>query len=150
MYKIYHVEMGETLESIATKFGTDVETLKQINGINGNVSLMPGSFLIVPTLDDRFLTYTVKTGDTIYNISSKYGVDPNLVLKLNGLETENYIYPDQKIIIPNTNYQFYITKKNDTLLNVAQALNKNIDELLQTNENLYLEPDQMIIYNKNS
>lgn len=150
MYKIYQVEMGETLDSIATKLGTDVETLKQINGINGNVSLMPGSFLIVPTLDDRFLTYTVKTGDTIYNISSKYGVDPNLVLKLNGLETENYIYPDQKIIIPNTNYQFYITKKNDTLLNVAQALNKNIDELLQTNENLYLEPDQMIIYNKNS
>ena len=150
MYKIYQVEMGETLDSIATKLGTDVETLKQINGINGNVSLMPGSFLIVPTLDDRFLTYTVKTGDTIYNISSKYGVDPNLVLKLNGLETENYIYPDQKIIIPNTNYQFYITKKNDTLLNVAQALNKNIDELLQTNEKLYLEPDQMIIYNKNS
>ena len=150
MYKIYQAEMGETLDSIATKLGTDVETLKQINGINGNVSLMPGSFLIVPTLDDRFLTYTVKTGDTIYNISSKYGVDPNLVLKLNGLETENYIYPDQKIIIPNTNYQFYITKKNDTLLNVAQALNKNIDELLQTNENLYLEPDQMIIYNKNS
>ena len=150
MYKIYQVEMGETLDSIATKLGTDVETLKQINGINGNVSLMPGSFLIVPTLDDRFLTYTVKTGDTIYNISSKYGVDPNLVLKLNGLETENYIYPDQKIIIPNTNYQFYITKKNDTLFNVAQALNKNIDELLQTNEKLYLEPDQMIIYNKNS
>ena len=150
MYKIYQVEMGETLDSIATKLGTDVETLKQINGINGNVSLMPGSFLIVPTLDDRFLTYTVKTGDTIYNISSKYGVDPNLVLKLNGLETENYIYPDQKIIIPNTNYQFYITKNNDTLLNVAQSLKKNIDELLQTNENLYLEPDQMIIYNKNS
>ncbi len=150
MYKIYQIEIGETLESIATKLGTDVETLKQINGINGNVSLMPGSFLIVPTLDDRFITYTVKQGDTIYSISSSYGVDPALVLKLNGLERENYIYPDQKILVPNSNYQYYITKENDTIMSISQALNKSVSELLQSNEKLYLEPDQMIIYNKNS
>ena len=150
MNKIYQIEIGETLESIATKLGTDVETLKQINGINGNVSLMPGSFLIVPTLDDRFITYTVKQGDTIYSISSSYGVDPALVLKLNGLERENYIYPDQKILVPNSNYQYYITKENDTIMSISQALNKSVSELLQSNEKLYLEPDQMIIYNKNS
>lgn len=150
MYKIYQIEIGETLESIATKLGTDVETLKQINGINGNVSLMPGSFIIVPTLDDRFITYTVKQGDTIYSISSSYGVDPALVLKLNGLERENYIYPDQKILVPNSNYQYYITKENDTIMSISQALNKSVSELLQSNEKLYLEPDQMIIYNKNS
>ena len=150
MYKIYQIEIGETLESIATKLGTDVETLKQINGINGNVSLMPGSFIIVTTLDDRFITYTVKQGDTIYSISSSYGVDPALVLKLNGLERENYIYPDQKILVPNSNYQYYITKENDTIMSISQALNKSVSELLQSNEKLYLEPDQMIIYNKNS
>ena len=150
MYKIYQIEIGETLESIATKLGTDVETLKQINGINGNVYLMPGSFIIVPTLDDRFITYTVKQGDTIYSISSSYGVDPALVLKLNGLERENYIYPDQKILVPNSNYQYYITKENDTIMSISQALNKSVSELLQSNEKLYLEPDQMIIYNKNS
>ena len=34
MYKIYQVENSETLESIANKLNTDVETLKKINGIN--------------------------------------------------------------------------------------------------------------------
>jgi spore germination protein len=150
MYKIYQVEMGETLDSIANKLGTDTDTLKKINGINTNVSLMPGSFLIVPILDDRFITYTVKSGDTIYSVSSKYGIDPKLILKLNGLESETYIYPQQELMIPNSNYEYYITTQDDTLLSVSQALDKSIDELLQANENLYLQPDQMIIYNKNS
>ena len=146
MYKIYQIEMGETLDSIAKKLGTDVDTLKKINGINGNVALMPGSFLIVPTLDDRFITYTVKSGDTIYGISSMYNVDPALVLKLNGIESETYIYPDQKIILPNSDYKFYITKENDTLLDIAQSLNESVMDIMQANEKLYLEPDQMIIY----
>ena len=146
MYKIYQVETGETLESIADKLGTEVDNLKQINGIVGDMSLMPGSFLIVPAIDDRFKTYIVKKGDTIYSISSMYDVDPKLVLKLNGLESESFIYPEQKIVIPNKNYEFYITKENDTILEVAQNLNRSVDEILQMNENLLLEPDQMIIY----
>ena len=44
MYRIYQVENSETLESIANKLNTDVETLKKINGIKGSVSLRPGSF----------------------------------------------------------------------------------------------------------
>ena len=130
MYKIYQVETGETLESIANKLNTDIENLKTINGIIGNVSLMPGSFLIVPAIDDRFKTYIVKKGDTIYSISSEYGVDPKLVLKLNGLESENYIYPNQKVILPNDDYEYYITKENDTIVGISQNIGKTIDEIL--------------------
>ena len=36
MYKIYQVENNETLESIAQKLNTDVDTLKNINGIKGS------------------------------------------------------------------------------------------------------------------
>ena len=39
MYKIYQVEMGETLSSIADKLNTTVDSLKKINGITGDVSL---------------------------------------------------------------------------------------------------------------
>lgn len=146
MYKIYQVESGETLESIASKLGTDIETLKQINGIMGNVSLMPGSFIIIPMVDDRFITYTVKQGDTIYSISKNYNVDPNMILKMNGLNKDDYIYPNQQIMIPNTNYNFYITEKGDTLTKVSDALGKSVAEIVSSNEMIYLEPDQMIIY----
>ncbi|MBP3766610.1 MAG: LysM peptidoglycan-binding domain-containing protein [Bacilli bacterium] len=146
MYKIYQVEVNETLESIANKLNTNVDTLKEINGIVGNVSLMPGSFIIVPMLDDRFITYIVKDGDTIYKISSKYNIDPNLLLELNGLGTESFIYPNQELMIPNNNYNYYITESNDTIFDVANKLGKSIQEVLSTNERLFLEPGQMIIY----
>ena len=69
MYKIYQVENSETLESIANKLNTDVETLKKINGIKGSVSLRPGSFLIVPMVDDRFTKYVIQPGDSLYEIA---------------------------------------------------------------------------------
>lgn len=146
MYKIYQVEMGETLESIANKLNTTVDNLKEINGILQDVSLMPGSFLIVPMVDDRFITYTVKQGDNIYSISKNYNVDKDVVLKLNGLNENDYIYPNQQIIIPNDNYNYYITKQGDTISNIAQRTNKSIMDILGQNENIYLEEDQLIMF----
>lgn len=146
MFKIYQVEDGETLESIADKVSTDVENLRRINGINGNVMIRPGSFLIVPTVDDRFIRYKVEKGDSIYSISSKYGVDPDLVLRLNGLNKDDYIYPEQEILIPNNDYKFYVTKKDDTLSTVSEKLKENIIDILNNNETLFLSEDQLIIY----
>ncbi len=144
MYKIYQIEIGETLETIANKLNTTVEDLKEINGILNDVSLMPGSFLIVPVVDDRFITYTIKEGDNIYSISKKYNIDKDILLKLNGLNENDYIYPNQQIIIPNNNYNYYITKKGDTILSISQ--NKNIMDIINQNENLYLVEDQLIMF----
>lgn len=146
MYKIYQVEMGETLVSIADKLGTDVDTLKKINGINKDVMLMPGSYLIVPAVDDRFTKYIVKKGDSIYSISQKNNVDPSLIIKINGLNENDYIYPNQEILIPNKEYKFYMTKDGDTLTTVADELKENVVDLLNKNESIYLLKDQLIIY----
>lgn len=146
MYKIYQVEMGETLNSIADKLKTDVDTLMQINGIKTDMMLRPGSYLIVPVLDDRFIKYMVAKGDTIYSISKRYNVDPTLLYKINGLNEDDYIYPNQELLIPNPEYKFYITKDNDTLSDVANRLNENVIDLVSKNETLYLTPDQLLIY----
>jgi cell division protein ZapA (FtsZ GTPase activity inhibitor) len=69
-----------------------------------------------------------------------------MILKLNGLESETYIYPNQEILIPNKNYNFYITKQGDTITSVAEELNENVVDLLNKNETLFLEEDQLIIY----
>ena len=150
MYKIYQVENSETLESIANKLNTDVETLKKINGIKGSVSLRPGSYLIDPMVDDRYPKYVIQPGDSLYEIAKRYNTTVDMIAKLNGLEASSYIYPNQEILIPTKNYKFYITENGDTITSVAEKLNVNVLDLLNQNETLYLEDDQMIIYKWNS
>lgn len=146
MYRVYQVQEGETLESIAQNLNTTVDTLKRLNGINGVSELIPGSFIIIPMIDDRFITYTVKNGDSIYSIAREYDVDPDLVLRLNGLEKDGYIYPTQELLIPTKNYKFYITKEGDTISSVVDNLQIDYNTLLGSNKELFLEEDQLIIY----
>lgn len=147
MYRVYQVQTGETLDSIANRFNTTVQNLKTINGIqNDSVFLRPGSFLIVPMVDDRFTTYVVKKGDNLYAVAREYGVDYDLLLRLNGLEKTDIIYPNQEILIPNKNYKFYVTEEGDTLSSVANSVNLNPMDLVNQNETIYLEQDQLIIY----
>lgn len=149
MYRVYQVQVNDTLETIANMLNTSTETLKKINGIKNDVSLMPGSFLIVPVTDDRFTNYVVKSGDTIYGIAQKNGIDEDLLLKVNGLNKEDYIYPNQEIIIPSKNYQYYITKEGDTLSSIVNNLKIDYNTLLKNNDEIYLEEDQLLIYKTN-
>ena len=146
MYRVYQVQANDTLESIAQSLNTNVDVLKRLNGISDNMQLMPGSFIIVPVTDDRFTTYIVKQGDTIYGIAREYGVDDDVLLKINGLNKEDYIYPNQEIIIPNKNYKFYVTTEGDTLESVVRNLNIDYNNLLGNNKEIFLTEDQLIIY----
>lgn len=146
MYRVYQVQANDTLESIAQSLNTNVDVLKRLNGISDNMQLMPSSFIIVPVTDDRFTTYIVKQGDTIYGIAREYGVDDDVLLKINGLNKEDYIYPNQEIIIPNKNYKFYVTTEGDTLESVVRNLNIDYNNLLGNNKEIFLTEDQLIIY----
>lgn len=146
MYKIYQIDVGDTLENIAEKLNITIEELKKINGIKGNMSLMPGGYLIIPNINNKFIRYTVVNGDTIYDISKKYNVDPNIVLEINGLEKDDYIYPNQVIMIPRSEYKYYMVKDGDTLDSIVNNLNIDYNNLLNNNEDIYLKEEQLIIY----
>lgn len=149
MYRVYQVQVNDTLETIADKINTSVENLKKINGIKNDVLLMPGSFLIIPMTDDRFKTYIVKKGDNIYNIAKENNVSEDLMLKINGLNKDDFIYPGQEIIIPSNNYQYYITKEGDTISSVVNDLMIDYNTLMKNNDEIFLEEDQLIIYKTN-
>lgn len=148
MYRVYQINNGDTLESIANKLNTTVDNIKEINGIKGEVVLMPGSFIIIPNSNENeyFMKYIVKPGDSIYGIAREYSVDPKLILKINGLNDYDYIYPNQEILIPNSNYKFYVTKNGDTLKSVIDNLRINYETLLNNNQEIFLIEDQLIIY----
>lgn len=52
----YVVVKGDTLESIAQRFNTDVRTIKRLNGIIFNKWLRAGEILTVPNLSGQVLT----------------------------------------------------------------------------------------------
>lgn len=98
-------------------------------------------------LDTPYYTYyTVNEGDTLYEISRKFNVNPKLVAELNGLDVNEYIYPMQVLIIPKKGIQYYITKENDTLKTVSNIFNVKENDIVSENKSIYLLPGQMIFY----
>ena len=68
-YNEYIVGKGDTLYSIARKFGISVNELMQYNNLNNTV-LSIGQILKIP--GEEKTTYVVKAGDTLYGIARKY------------------------------------------------------------------------------
>ena len=147
MYTIYQVQSGDTLENIANKLGVSMEQLMQLNGLN-NKNVMPGMYLVVPQVNNIFAKYIVKKGDNIYEIARKYNIDPNQLLKLNGLNSSDIIYPNQELLIPNANVKIYVTGEGDTLNKIIGELGTTADNIQRQNETIYLLPDQLISIKK--
>ena len=151
MYEIYTVQAQDTLDKIANQYGTTVGTLAQINGISSDSNLVPGNQLVVPVSKQQPYTYyTVKKGDNMYEIASNNGIDYLLLLQLNGLDKDDYIYPNQTIMLPKKGLSVYLTKNDDTLDGVLKNLGISIDELMNENEKIYLRPEQILIFKEKS
>lgn len=99
---IYIVKKGDNLYVIAKSFNTTVQEIKRLNKLQSNM-LNVGQRLVIQsgTPEDAIL-YTVKSGDTPYKIATKYGMNLNALLALNGLSTRSKIYPGQQLwVTPN-------------------------------------------------
>lgn len=143
MYGIYKIQNGDTLDSLAKRYGVLPEILKNLNQ-NSNFAV--GSNIIVPTMNEYFEVYTIEKGDNLYNIARRYNTDYNLLALLNGINVDDYIYPNTTILVPKRDVKYYITKDNDTLLSVNRLLGGNINKFLSQNNNIYLEEGQLIVY----
>lgn len=148
MYDKYTVGYNESLNDIASRFNTTKEELMSINNLYEDY-LRAGMDIAVPVSNDYFTTYTVNTGDNLYAIARRYNINPTLLAALNGLNMDDYIYPNQKIMIPKSGYSFYITKDGDTLSIVADKFKRNADEIIKMNQTIYLLPGQLMINKTN-
>ena len=148
MYKVYQIEYGDTLDIISNKSKTSIE---ELNKLNGDFEIIPGKYIVIPNIKNEiFEMYKVKNGDNMYTISKEYDINVDDLLTLNGLNKNDYIYPNQEIMVPTGLYNFYITKNNDTIQKVLDNTNLPIEEIINQNEKIYLLPDQLIIYKKNN
>lgn len=99
----YTVKKGDTLSGIASKYGTTYQKLAEINGIAdpdkiyaGQVIKITGS---VSSSGSSSITYTVKKGDTLSEIASKYGTTYQKIASDNGIADPDKIYVGQKLVI---------------------------------------------------
>ena len=151
MYTIYQIQTGDTLASIANKYGIPINNLATINGIMMGSNLKPGDNIIVPKMDNEnlyFTKYTIKDGDTIYAISRKYNIKPEFLLRLNGLNENDTIYSGASIFVPREGTKFFITGIDNTLNEVVNSLGITPNELSSQNNTIYLTNDQLFVYRK--
>lgn len=146
MYSIYEVLKNENLNDIAKKLNVNVDELIELNGELNDIT--PGQLIIVPKQDSVFKNYTVKKGDNLYSIAQKYDIDTKTLELLNGLDGSDYIYPNQKILIPKEGIGIYVVNNRETIAELLDSLPVGWENINRLNKKIYLEPEQIIIYDK--
>jgi len=74
----YKVEQGETLASIAKKFGIDVDSIKWLNKGVEEKKLKAGVTINIPPV--KGVIHTVKSGETIYSVAKRYNVSAQAIV----------------------------------------------------------------------
>lgn len=98
-YVEYVVKAGDTLWRIAQIYNTTVDAIKSLNGLTGNL-LSIGQVLKIPASGSKpYIEYTVRLGDTLWQISRRYGVTVDAIRNLNGL-TGDLLSIGQVLLIP--------------------------------------------------
>ena len=92
----YAVVDGDTVESVAAKFGISTDTIKWANNLTTS-TLAAGSTIDVLPRDG--IVYTVKEGDTVQSLADKYKADGSMITTYNDLEISG-LTAGLKIVIP--------------------------------------------------
>ncbi len=133
----YTVQKGDTLGKIATQYGTTIQEIAQINGIENVNLIFPGQVLRIHTNSNIHGSesnstgktyYTIKRGDTLWRVARRYGTTVQNLVEWNNIQNPNLIYPGQRLILygnftssnSNSNYSYYTVQRGDTLWGIAR------------------------------
>ena len=112
---IYVVQPGDTLDSIALRYGLSTTELAKTNSLINPDLIYVGQKLVVPSttievasrgkLTDKPATvvnrlHTVQTDETLFNIALRYGTSVQSFIEMNQLDRSGFIIPGQQLIIP--------------------------------------------------
>lgn len=106
----YIVQSGNTLSSIALKYGTTVSELVILNNIKNPNLIYPGEEIKVPINGNTqneteyhtgHIIYSVKRGDTLSELALRFNTTVQEIAKLNNIQNVNLIYVGEKLRISN-------------------------------------------------
>ena len=149
--KYYVVQAGNTLSGIASRFGTTVQALAQLNNITnpnliyvGQVLKIYGDNKVQRGNNNFSTTYVVQSGDTLSGIASRFGTTVQELVQLNDISNPNLIYIGEVLKLPVSNsvksgasskqYQTtYVVQSGDTLSGIAARFGTTVQYLARIN-----------------
>ena len=148
--KYYTVKRGDSLSSIAERFGVTVAQLREWNGIEADdinagvrIAVDASASRRVSKPEVKTSTYTVKKGDGLGAIAERHGMTLQEIRELNGLK-DNNIQAGQKLKVtgkaseernekPEVKTSTYTVKKGDSLGAIAERFGVTIAQLRELN-----------------
>lgn len=109
---IHTVREGETLTSIAARYGVSVSAIAIANKLSNEDALYVGQRLIIPVQGTSGIspsvssvpsapgTYTVQPGDTLYGIANKLGISPDALITANKITDPALLQVGRVLKIP--------------------------------------------------
>lgn len=86
----YVVQRGDTLFSIANRFGITVDMLKRFNNLGSDL-LMIGQQLSIPNASDgqtATFTHAVQRGDTLFSLANRFNTTVDTIRRINNLNSD--------------------------------------------------------------
>lgn len=141
---IHIVQPGETIYSIARRYGTSVEAITSVNGIVNPNWIYTGQRLTIPTQGSPATTvYTVQRGDTLFSIARRHGTTANTLAWLNGLSNPNFIWAGQRLRLnsssslsspePSSEPRVHLVQPGEILISIARRYNTTVWALVRAN-----------------
>ena len=130
----YTVKSGDTLYSIAKKYGISVDKLKDLNNLKSNMISVNQKLLVNDQKKNQDTNaYIVEKGDTLYSIAKKYSTTVNKIKELNNLKSDT-LSIGQEITIPSSfDVKTHIVKSGDTLYSIARMYNTTVNAIKVAN-----------------
>lgn len=180
----YTVKAGDNLNTIARQFNTTPDALKDSNNIRGNI-IRAGEQLLIPVAfrspetyshseqqrmnrlvsqrqpaNTQRISYQVRSGDTLWDISRSHGVQVADLARWNGMAPRDPLRPGQNLVIWEQKKSAspaqrevirkiqYRVRAGDSLARISQRYNVRISDVKRWNQSQvqskYLQPGQML------
>lgn len=177
----HKLRSGDSLLRLAKKYHTTSDIISKVNELKSNV-IIAGEHLIIPvalkSLDSYSLSqeqrlaktqsrkrgayklnYTVKNGDTFWDLSREYKVNLRQLAKWNGMAPTDTLRPGKKLVVWVKNASkgqrkdavmrtlTYTVRNGDSLARIAGKFNVKVSDIQKWNQSKlkkYLQPGQKL------
>ncbi|EFL49255.1 Lytic transglycosylase catalytic [Solidesulfovibrio fructosivorans JJ]] len=147
----HRVNKGESIGSIARKYGVSTKELMAANRMKRAGRLTLGAWLVIPqsassrSIQTASASHTVQRGETISGIADKYNVDPDALMAANHLRSARDLLAGQKLSIPGGKSSApavaaaalpsttYTVRAGDTLSGISRRFNVDSRQLAAAN-----------------